>query len=323
MYKIDQNIPYKLVDSNINITHGGIRRNDVSEKFYHNDAKQKSLNHLKKKSKNIVKFDLTNLENKDNGYAVFQKMPVSKNTSASNYNLNIKSIKGSGTVTPDLRTNPLPHNGVVKKTFNKNLRIIPPLYTKNIIAVPPIKTSGYLNQNNYVVVPNKIDKYYYPTQQLDTVLKKNAKSSSILNFPPPLINSLEFLINSEKISAEKKDKKKNKKKNKDDENVGIDFTKRDNELLENTDSISNTLINKKFYNDRYLYTFEPRYNDVIKPQRSYTLMYPFTPNLDNYYVDNINSSKGSPIILNSQENFSETSFLRNSTQSIEIGRAHV
>lgn len=34
-------------------------------------------------------------------------------------------------------------------------------------------------------------------------------------------------------------------------------------------------------------------------------MYPFKPNLDNYYVDDINSSKNSPMIIESPELYNE------------------
>jgi hypothetical protein len=56
--------------------------------------------------------------------------------------------------------------------------------------------------------------------------------------------------------------------------------------------------NKKMWiDDHYLYGLEPRYNSVVYPWRAYTWMYPITPNTDNYYVDNINSSPPDPIIV--------------------------
>jgi len=56
--------------------------------------------------------------------------------------------------------------------------------------------------------------------------------------------------------------------------------------------------NKKMWiNDHYLYALEPRYASVVYPWRAYTWMYPVTPNTDNYYIDNINSSPADPIIV--------------------------
>lgn len=59
-------------------------------------------------------------------------------------------------------------------------------------------------------------------------------------------------------------------------------------------------------------SYEPRYKDVIYPQRAYTYMYPYMPNTDDYYIDNINASKPSPIIIPDKiENFTNMSCYQN------------
>lgn len=82
--------------------------------------------------------------------------------------------------------------------------------------------------------------------------------------------------------------------------------------------------NKKMWiNDHYLYALEPRYNSVVYPWRAYTWMYPVTPNSDNYYIDNINSSPADPIIVsndttnkgNWQSTYLNTNMLRENFDS--------
>ena len=78
----------------------------------------------------------------------------------------------------------------------------------------------------------------------------------------------------------------------------INYIDNNIKLANSNKSIDNYGRNKKMWiNDHYLYALEPRYNSVVYPWRAYTWMYPVTPNTDNYYIDNINSSPSDPIIV--------------------------
>lgn len=94
----------------------------------------------------------------------------------SNYNSNIKSIRGSGNITPRDPPNQIYTTDTIKNTFNKNLQITPPLFTKTA-AKSKINNNGYLVDIDYVDNTNLIKDKYYPTQQLNNVImKKNYKN---------------------------------------------------------------------------------------------------------------------------------------------------
>jgi len=192
------------------------------------------------------------------------------------YNDNIKSYKGFGVVTPRF-TKDLKYKNQITKLTDKNLTYNPPLYETSSDNDPQ-DTNGYLNSKNYIVVPKTIDNYYYTSQQMDKVDNKcNYNKKNPFKFPPPLVTTE---VKKSNIDSESESKSKLKKNKSELQPV-----------------ISDKLINKAWYDGRYLYSFEPRYNDVIKPNRIYTWTYPFMPNTDNYYRDDIQQRGNSPIIF--------------------------
>jgi hypothetical protein len=221
------------------------------------------------------------------------------------YDNNIKSYKGFGVVTPR-HINNLNYKSEINNLTDKNLDYTPPLFETSYKNKPQ-DTNGYLNSKNYIKVPKTMNNYYYTSQQMDKIDKyPKYDKKNPFKFPPVLITS-----KAKKIEIDSKKEDKEDKKDKKDKNYEV---------------ISNRLINKKWYDDRYLYSFEPRYNDVIQRDRLYTWSYPFMPNTDNYYRDDINERGTSPIIfdnidgveplpdydsdssdIDSVENFQETS----------------
>jgi len=221
------------------------------------------------------------------------------------YNNDIKSYKGFGVVTPRY-SDKLNYKNEITNLTDKNLDYTPPLFETSYKNNPQ-DTNGYLNSKNYIKVPKTINNFYYTSQQSDKIDKyPNYDKKNPFKFPPVLVTT--EVIKDKKIN-------KNNKNNKNNNNKEID-NDRDDDSADNTDDsdnnvklkknskfenknavLSNKLINKAWYDGRYLYSFEPRYNDVIKPDRIYTWSYPFMPNTDNYYRDDIQEKGNSPIIF--------------------------
>lgn len=115
-----------------------------------------------------------------------------------NYDKNVKSIKGGGTITPSNPPNKIKRTGVIKDTWNNEITPVPPLF-KNVYYSDKNLSNGYLNDDNYVIGTSKISDYYYPSQKMDKVnLIKNSlnpiqkqilNDKNPLDFPPPIINN--------------------------------------------------------------------------------------------------------------------------------------
>jgi len=263
--------------------------------------------------------------------------------STNKYNNDIKSYKGFGVVTPRYEKN-LNYKSEITNLTDKNLDYTPPLFNVSYKNHPQ-DTNGYLNSKNYIKVPKTIDNYYYTSQQIDKIDKyPNYDKKSLLKFPPVLITTKPYINNKSKKDLDSKDSKdldsKDDKDSKDSKNCKDDKDDKDSKDSKDSKSnnnknskskksknsksknsknavLSDRLINKKWYNDRYLYSFEPRYNDVINKNRLYTWSYPFMPNTDNYYRDDINDSKLSPIIFDTPDNYEELPDYDDDSSNIE------
>jgi hypothetical protein len=235
------------------------------------------------------------------------------------YKINPESIYGSGIVT----ANKFPHTNtttsVITGSFPQDKKISPPIYQTGL-SFKPQDTNGY----RVLKVPynNKLKLYnnYYSTQQSnkniipdlepstkEKIVSKIKKITSDFANKRPTKNtntskSSELEENLDEdvktIANDITNVKKNTKlmpdqiNNLDDE----DFL---NEIIkpEPTDVDYYGRSKKMWINDHYLYSLEPRYTSVVYPWRAYTWMYPVTPNTDNYYIDNINSSPADPLIV--------------------------
>ena len=205
------------------------------------------------------------------------------NINYDNYDKNIKSFKGAGVITPSLLSNRNNKTDTIKKTFDKNINYTPPLYLTTF-DIEPQNTNAYLNPNNYIPKELQINKYYYPTQKLDKVdiidTKKISKkklnkinNKNPINFHPPLVTTPP-LLNTKSIQ-----------KNKEINNKEIDNKEIDNK---NYKKIIDTIKDKGWYDNKYIYTFEPTDDTNNTPWRSYKYILPFIKNKTNYYPDNIN-----------------------------------
>jgi len=98
----------------------------------------------------------------------------------SNYDKNIKSIKGSGVITPSNPPNKTKTTNSINNIWDDEIIPTPPL-NKLVYYSDKNLTSGYLNENNYVVKNQSISDYYYPSQKFDKVinLKNNKKKIKI------------------------------------------------------------------------------------------------------------------------------------------------
>jgi len=231
------------------------------------------------------------------------------------YNNDIKSYKGFGVVTPRYEKN-LNYKSEITNLTDKNLDYTPPLFEVSYKNNPQ-NTNGYLNSKNYIKIPKTIDNYYYTSQQMDKIDKyPNYDKKNLFKFPPVLITTKASSIDDKNKSLKddskdsNDDKKKILKNNKDDKDNKKNKKKEDSVL-------SNKMINKNWYDGRYLYSFEPRYNDVINKNRLYTWSYPFMPNTDNYYRDDINDTKLSPIIFDTPDNYEELPDYDDDSSNIE------
>ena len=227
------------------------------------------------------------------------------------YDNNIKSYKGFGVVTPRYEKKDLNYKSEINNLTDKNLDYTPPLFNTSYKNNPQ-DTNGYLNSKNYIKVPKTTDNYYYTSQQMDKIDKyPKYDKKNPFKFPPVLISTKVKKINDESEKKKSKNNKNDKNDKNDKNNKNNKNNKNDNEVL------SNKLINKKWYNDRYLYSFEPRYNDVIKRDRLYTWSYPFMPNTDNYYRDDIKERGISPIIFKNTDNAEPLPDYDNDSSNIE------
>lgn len=239
---------------------------------------------------------------------------MNKNTYYPTYTINPESIYGSGVVT----ANKFPHTdtttSVITDSFPINKKISPPVYRLGV-SKKPVDTNGYRVLKNSYGETYKLDDYYYPTQQsnknvvpdIRPTLKEKIKEK-IKDVANKIVNddsNLQFDTDKNRLSKSNNKKKNNGNIQKikfenidDDTNNVIDYI--DDEIMRKTkiDLIDKFGRDKKMWmDDHYLYALEPRYNSVVYPWRAYTWMYPVTPNSDNYYIDNINSSPSDPIIV--------------------------
>jgi len=209
-----------------------------------------------------------------------------------NYDKNIKSIKGGGVITPSNPPNRKKTTGTVKNTWNKNIKITPPLY-KSVYYSDPLLTNGYLNSNNYIISNDNISDYYYPSQKLDPVIiDDNPQTQNIINnlnpikLPPPLVNSK---YNKIKIQ------KKNKKKLNDDDYKFINFIK-----------------NNSLYDGKYIYTIENELLNTLDNFSNNKTFIPFTNKL--IKLDNeLNINNNDDAITNSMDKFENIEISNNNS----------
>jgi hypothetical protein len=238
---------------------------------------------------------------------------MNKNIYYPTYTINPESIYGSGMVT----ANKFPHTdtttSVITDSFPVNKKLSPPVYRSGV-SKKPLDTNGYRVLKNKYGETYKLDDYYYPTQQsnknmapdIQPTLKEKIKKK-IKDVANKIVNDDSKLnVDNTRSNTRSTTRSKNNKsiqnlkfENIDDDTDNVinyigDEIKKNNDLSP-TDNMGR---NKKMWiDDHYLYSLEPRYNSVVYPWRAYTWMYPVTPNSDNYYIDNINSSPPDPIIV--------------------------
>lgn len=194
---------------------------------------------------------------------------MNKNNYYPTYILNPESIYGSGIVTTQKDIGVDRTTSVTTDSFAKDRKKTPPLYHVGV-SKKPLSTNGYRILKKGDTINNKIDNYYYTSQQSNN------------NMIPKIIPTIKDKIKKtvEKISNDKEEIK--------------DIIKKVGKEPERTKDGRNK---KMWIDDHYLYSLEPRYRDVVYPWRAYTWTYPISPNTDNYYIDNINSSPADPIIV--------------------------
>lgn len=239
---------------------------------------------------------------------------MNKNTYYPTYTINPESIYGSGFVTKNIFPHTDTTTSIITDSFPVNKHLSPPIYRSGI-SKKPLDTNGYRvlkNQNNHNKNNNyKMDDYYYPTQQSNKNIVPDIKPT----FKEKLKEKIKDVANkfvNEKTQINSNFKNNPKRSHKTKKQNEIDNLKFEN-LDDDTKDVMNYIgdeINQKTGNtnkmnrdkkmwidDHFLYSLEPRYNSVVNPWRAYTWMYPVTPNSDNYYIDNINSSPPEPIIV--------------------------
>lgn len=216
------------------------------------------------------------------------------------YTINPESIYGSGIVKPNLTPNVNTTTSVITGSFPKNKKLSPPIYRSGL-TIKPQDTNGYRVLENKNDDSYKLDKFYYTSQQSD----KNIIPDTSPSLKDILKNKIKNVATEIINKPIKKTNKKNTKNNIDIQTDEIvDYI--DDEIKQNiykTNNLDKYGRDKKMWiDDHYLYSLEPRYNSVVYPWRAYTWMYPVTPNSDNYYVDNINSTPPDPIIVTNDTN---------------------
>jgi hypothetical protein len=230
------------------------------------------------------------------------------------FSVDPESIYGSGIV----RANKFPTTdtttSVITDNFPINKKKSPPIHRTGI-TFKPLDTNGYRVLKDKYKPVHKMSNYYYASQQTN----KNMKPIIEPRVKDKIINGIKTVVNKVKEDrqnnkpSEPNDIYKLRKLQKLYDLYGDDYEeeeKTNNNLdtrtimnyIKTTNKDKNTDDtnfdkNKMWKDDHYLYALEPRYTSVVNPSRAYTWMYPIMPNTDNYYVDNINSSPSSPIIV--------------------------
>jgi hypothetical protein len=227
---------------------------------------------------------------------------MNKNIYYPTYTINPESIYGSGIVS----VNKFPHTdtttSVITDSFPTNKHLSPPIYRSGI-SKKPLDTNGYRVLKNQNDETYKLDNYYYPTQQSNKNIVPDIKPTfreklkeKIKDVANKFVNEKTELPPKNNKTIKQKDIENMKFENLDDDTEDVMNYIRD-EINPKTDTTVNSRDKKMWIDDHFLYSLEPRYNSVVYPWRAYTWMYPVTPNSDNYYIDNINSSPSDPIIV--------------------------
>jgi hypothetical protein len=86
-----------------------------------------------------------------------------------NYNKNVKAINGSGVITPRQPANRKYATSIINDNVNNNISPLYPITQAN----SPQSTGGYLNSKNYIRNPIKLNKTYYPSQEIQTPVVVN------------------------------------------------------------------------------------------------------------------------------------------------------
>ncbi len=219
------------------------------------------------------------------------------------YNRNIKSIRGSGVVTPRPPKDTDKTTDDIKETLHDNIAYMPPLYVRTWDNDKQ-NTNGYLNEKNYVDYIPENDRYYYTTQQMDKVTirergsNKPYKKDSI-QLPPPLVTTKTTTKTKLRTKSDSKSKKSNEK---------IEFADDNIDSSSDQYGIGETDINRTWYDGRYLYTFSPSSLETIYPWTNYNLLYPFSRNKDTlkfYQNSNIDKITGDPLLRDNKANTME------------------
>jgi len=168
------------------------------------------------------------------------------------YKREVKSIKGSGTTSSIKNKTTNSTTGTVNQTFPKNKKVTPPL-RQMALSKQPLEVNAAFEPRNPYIKSYKIKDYYYTTQQYDDPIPYKEEDDD-----------------KEEDIKDKKDKSTKDKKD-----------------LDQTAYVPKY---KRWNNNHFIYSMEPRFNDVVTPVRAYTWMYPFSPNTEDYYIDNINNT---------------------------------
>ena len=191
------------------------------------------------------------------------------------YKREIKSIRGSGKTTTTKTPTTNSTTSTVKDTFPPNKKVSPPV-RQMFLTKQPLEINAAREPREPYTKSLKIRDYYYPTQRNDEKIppepekekeedKIKTKAGKIKELIKELKNQLGESNNSDSDS--------------DKSGRGGYF-----------DGDQYIPKYKRWVNDHFIYSMEPRYRDVVKPVRAYTWMYPFTPNTDDFYQDNINNT---------------------------------
>jgi hypothetical protein len=232
---------------------------------------------------NSNKNNVVNFSDNDEIFSYEKEKPVYY----TDYKREIKSIRGSGKTQTlkNIITNST--TSTIKDTFPPNKNVSPPL-RQTFLAKQPLEVNAAREPRVPYKKSLKIRDYYYPTQRNDEKLpnpvkeKKKSKSSKIKELVKDLTESDES--------------NKSNKSNESNESNESDSDKSD-DSEQSKNQVGGYFKNNKFVpkykrwvNNHFIYSMEPRYRDVVTPVRAYTWMYPFTPNTDDFYQDNINNT---------------------------------
>jgi hypothetical protein len=255
---------------------------------------------------------------------------MNKNIYYPTYTINPQSIYGSGIVDKNNFPTTDTTTSVITDSFPNNRSLTPPLYRSGV-AQKPLDTNGYRKLKKPFGINNKKDNYYYSSQQNNDDIIPIIKPTFREKLKNKILNVSQKIVDDDFDNIDN-DEKINKKDNENTENNDEDIKDIENIINEVKKVNENKQVdefgrNKKMWlNDHYLYGLEPRYSSVINPWRAYTWMYPITPNTDNYYIDNINSSPTDPIIVsndttnngNYQSTYLKSNMLKENYENYEI-----